>query len=236
MQKGSKIYEGKAKEIFSTDDGGLLWVAYKDSVTAFNGEKKDTMPGKGRLNNEISSMLFGRLKEKGMQSHFVKKLSDTEQLVKKVDIIPLEVVVRNIIAGSIAKRLGLEEGRALETPIVEFFYKNDSLNDPLVTCDHIRILGIAGDAQVKKLREMALAVNMVLGHIFKEAGITLVDFKLEFGTDGAGNILLADEISPDTCRLWDTQTGQKLDKDVYRRNLGDMLPGYEAVLERLLRV
>ncbi|MCL2608876.1 MAG: phosphoribosylaminoimidazolesuccinocarboxamide synthase [Treponema sp.] len=231
MDRGERLYEGKAKELFATDREGILLLAYKDSVTAFNGEKKDTMPGKGRLTNEISALLFRRLAEAGIASHFIEKISETEQLVRKVRIIPLEVVVRNVTAGSLAKRLGLAEGRHLAEPVVEFYYKNDDLGDPLLTVDHVLLLGLADERRIAELRERALEVNRVLRSVFAGIGITLVDFKLEFGLAG-DELVLADEISPDTCRLWDSG-GEKLDKDVYRRGLGDMLPGYRTVLERL---
>lgn len=206
---------------------------YKDSATAFNGEKKAEITGKGRLNNEITSLLFLKLKEKGIDSHFIKRISETEQLVKKVSIIPLEVVVRNVAAGSFSKRLGIEEGRPLSAPIVEFYLKDDSLGDPLVTVDHIRELKVATAEEIEILREKALKVDAVLSSFFAELGIRLIDFKLEFGKDAQGQILLADEISPDTCRLWDQQTNEKLDKDVFRRDLGSLTEAYETILKRL---
>ncbi len=227
------LYEGKAKQIFATTDEEIVWIQYKDSATAFNGEKKTNIEGKGVLNNKISSLLFSKLAEKGIESHFIKQLSDYEQLVKKIHIIPLEVVVRNVIAGSLSKRLGMEEGIPLQKPIIEFYYKNDDLGDPLITNDHIDFLEIVTDEERNQIREMALGVNVVLQDIFKEAGVTLVDFKLEFGKDRNGEILLGDEISPDTCRLWDAKTNQKLDKDVFRRDLGSLTEVYSIILERL---
>lgn len=227
------LYEGKAKRIYRTEDENIVRVEYKDSATAFNGVKKAEIAGKGRLNNEITSLLFLTLKEKGIASHFIEKVSDTEQLVKKVSIIPLETVVRNVAAGSLAKRLGIEEGRKLSKPMVEFYYKNDELGDPLVTLDHILELNIATEEEAAVLKEKALEVNTVLSSFFAELGIRLIDFKLEFGKDRDGEIMLADEISPDTCRLWDAKTNEKLDKDVFRRDLGSLTDAYEQILARL---
>ncbi|MBW3113006.1 MULTISPECIES: phosphoribosylaminoimidazolesuccinocarboxamide synthase [Bacillaceae] len=233
MEKGTLLYEGKAKQIFETNDEEVVWIQYKNSATAFNGEKKADIDGKGVLNNKISSLLFSKLAEKGIQSHFIKQISEDEQLVKRVRIIPLEVVVRNVIAGSLSKRLGKEEGTPLQKPIIEFYYKDDDLGDPLITDDHIDFLEIASREERAEIREMALGVNEVLQGIFKEAGVTLVDFKLEFGKDRHGAILLGDEISPDTCRLWDAETNQKLDKDVFRRDIGSLTEVYSIILERL---
>ncbi|KAA0567042.1 phosphoribosylaminoimidazolesuccinocarboxamide synthase [Bacillus sp. CH30_1T] len=233
MEKGTLLYEGKAKQIFATQDEEVVWIQYKNSATAFNGEKKADIDGKGVLNNKISSLLFSKLAEKGIQSHFIKQLSDDEQLVKRVRIIPLEVVVRNVIAGSLSKRLGKEEGTPLQKPIIEFYYKDDDLGDPLITDDHIDYLEIASREERVEIRTMALGVNEVLQGIFKEAGVTLVDFKLEFGKDRNGAIILGDEISPDTCRLWDAKTNQKLDKDVFRRDIGSLTEVYSIILERL---
>ncbi|RHW30941.1 phosphoribosylaminoimidazolesuccinocarboxamide synthase [Neobacillus notoginsengisoli] len=230
---GELLYEGKAKKIYSTDDEQVVLVEYKDAATAFNGEKKAEIIGKGRLNNEISSLLFERLRESGIESHFIKKVSPTAQLVKRAEIIPLEVVVRNISAGSMAKRLGMEEGRPLRKPIVEFYLKDDSLGDPLITEDHILELEAAAPGEIRILKEKALEVNAFLTSFFRSFGIILVDFKLEFGKDAFGRILLADEISPDTCRLWDMKTNEKLDKDVFRRNLGSITEAYEKILVRL---
>lgn len=233
MEKGQLLYEGKAKRLYTTDKEDILFVEYKDSATAFNGEKKAEIVGKGTLNNRITTLLFEKLKAEGIDSHFVEQLSDHEQLVKKVDIIPIEVVVRQIAAGSLAKRLGLEEGVELARPIVEFYYKDDELGDPLITEEHIELLNIATPVEVKALYEKGLQVNEVLTRFFKEVGVILVDFKLEFGRDENGNVLLADEISPDTCRLWDEKTKQKLDKDVFRRDLGQLKDAYEIILSRL---
>lgn len=233
MNKGQLLYEGKAKRLYATENPEILYVEYKDSATAFNGEKKAEIEGKGTLNNRITTLIFEKLANTGIASHFVKQLSPSEQLVKKVDIIPIEVVVRNIAAGSLAKRLGIEEGEPLPRPIVEFYYKNDDLGDPHITTEHIDVLGIATEKEVATLYEEALRVNEVLRPIFEEVGVMLIDFKLEFGRDLQGEVLLADEISPDTCRLWDAKTKQKLDKDVFRRDLGNLTDVYEIILERL---
>ena len=233
MEKGQLLYEGKAKRLYATDEQDILWVEYKDSATAFNGEKKAEIAGKGMLNNKITSLIFERLQGAGIASHFVKQLSDHEQLVRQVAIIPVEVVTRNIVAGSMAKRLGLEEGTVLKRPIVEFYYKDDALGDPIITEDHIEMLELATTEEVQELREKALKVNEVLIGFFKEVGVDLVDFKIEFGRDHEGRILLADEISPDTCRLWDAKTKQKLDKDVFRRDLGNLTDAYELILAKL---
>lgn len=227
------LYEGKAKRIFRTEDEQSVLIEYKDSATAFNGQKKADITGKGRLNNEITSLLFLKLKEKGIPSHFIKRLSETEQLVKRVTIIPLEVVVRNIAAGSLSKRLGIEEGTELTKPLVEFYLKNDDLGDPLLTEDHIFEMKAATAEEVAILKEKALQINIVLSEFFTSLGINLIDFKLEFGKDNEGEILLADEISPDTCRLWDKKTNEKLDKDVFRRDLGSLTDAYETILARL---
>lgn len=233
MEKGAQLYEGKAKKIYATDDEQVVWIEYKDSATAFNGAKKAEITGKGRLNNEITSLIFEKLKEKGIDSHFIKRISETEQLVKKVTIVPLETVVRNTAAGSFSARLGVEEGTKLSRPIVEFYYKDDALGDPLLTDDHIDILGLATKEEKELIKEKALKVNEVLSSLFAELNINLIDFKLEFGKDAEGNILLADEISPDTCRLWDAETNQKLDKDVFRRDLGNLTDVYEIILAKL---
>ena len=233
MEKAQLLYEGKAKRLYQTDEQGILWVEYKDSATAFNGEKKEEISGKGRLNNQITSLLFGKLKEAGIASHFVKQLSEHEQLVREVSIIPLEVVVRNIVAGSMAKRLGLDEGQVIQRPVVEFYLKDDALGDPLITDDHIAMLELATENEVAALKDKARVINDVLIGFFQEIGVDLVDFKIEFGRDENGEILLADEISPDTCRLWDKETKQKLVKDVFRRNLGNLTDAYELILSRL---
>ena len=233
MNKGQLLYEGKAKRLYATEDSNILFVEYKDSATAFNGEKKEEIAGKGVLNNRITTLIFEKLKSNGIASHFVKRISDHEQLVRKVEIIPIELVVRNIAAGSLAKRLGLEEGTPLKRPIVEYYYKNDDLGDPHISTEHIDVLGIATPEEVQALYDGGLRVNEVLRPLFAEIGVELIDFKLEFGRDAEGNVLLADEISPDTCRLWDAKTKQKLDKDVFRRNLGSLTEVYEIILTRL---
>ncbi|MDN5709949.1 MAG: phosphoribosylaminoimidazolesuccinocarboxamide synthase [Planococcus sp. (in: firmicutes)] len=233
MEKAQLLYEGKAKRLYKTDEQGILWVEYKDSATAFNGEKKEEISGKGRLNNQITSLLFEKLKANGIASHFVKQLSDSEQLVREVSIVPIEVVVRNIVAGSMAKRLGLEEGKEIEKPVVEFYLKDDELGDPLITDDHVAMLQLATEQEVAVLKDNARKINDILIGFFQEIGVDLVDFKIEFGRDENGEILLADEISPDTCRLWDKETKQKLDKDVFRRNLGNLTDAYELILSRL---
>lgn len=233
MEKAQLLYEGKAKRMYKTDEQGVLWVEYKDSATAFNGEKKEEISGKGRLNNQITSLLFEKLKANGIASHFVKQLSDSEQLVREVSIVPIEVVVRNIVAGSMAKRLGLEEGKEIQKPVVEFYLKDDELGDPLITDDHVAMLELATEQEVAVLKDKARKINDVLIGFFQDIGVDLVDFKIEFGRDENGEILLADEISPDTCRLWDKETKQKLDKDVFRRNLGNLTDAYELILSRL---
>ncbi|MDE4084242.1 phosphoribosylaminoimidazolesuccinocarboxamide synthase [Planococcus maritimus] len=233
MEKAQLLYEGKAKRLYKTDEQGILWVEYKDSATAFNGEKKEEISGKGRLNNQITSLLFEKLNEAGIASHFVKQLSESEQLVRAVSIIPIEVVVRNIVAGSMAKRLGIEEGKEIKKPVVEFYLKDDELGDPLITDDHVHMLELATESEVAALKDKARVINDVLIGFFQDIGVDLVDFKIEFGRDENGEILLADEISPDTCRLWDKETKQKLDKDVFRRNLGNLTDAYELILSRL---
>lgn len=231
--KGDLLYEGKAKRLYATENEDVLYVVYKDSATAFNGEKKAEIGGKGILNNKITTILFEQLKKYGIESHFIEQISENEQLVKKVEIIPLEVVVRNIAAGSLSKRLGMAEGTPLKKPIVEFYFKDDDLGDPLLTNAHLELLEIASPVEIDTLQTMALEVNQVLRPIFSDIGVTLVDFKLEFGKTADGAILLADEISPDTCRLWDKETNKKLDKDVFRRNLGSLTEVYEIILSRL---
>ena len=233
MEEGQLLYEGKAKRLYSTNEEGILWLEYKDSATAFNGEKKATIEGKGQLNNLITSLLFDKLKEQGIDSHFVQKLSDHEQLVRHVEIIPIEVVVRNVAAGTLAKRIGLEEGQTLKQTIVEWYLKDDDLGDPLINEDHIAILSLAKPEELTVLREKALEINQILTGFFSNIGVDLIDFKLEFGRAKDGSILLADEISPDTCRLWDSKTKQKLDKDVFRRDLGSLTDAYQTVFTRL---
>ncbi|RLQ90663.1 phosphoribosylaminoimidazolesuccinocarboxamide synthase [Falsibacillus albus] len=233
MEKRGLLYEGKAKKIFATSEENVVWVQYKNSATAFNGEKKAEIEGKATLNNEISSFIFSKLREKGIQSHFIEKLSATEQLVRKVSIISLEVVTRNVIAGSLSKRLGIEEGTVLEEPIVELYYKDDDLGDPLITDEHVRVLKAASLEELAFLKKTALEINEFLKELFLSCGVKLIDFKLEFGKDETGSIMLADEISPDTCRLWDLDTNEKMDKDVFRRDLGSLTDAYKMILNRL---
>lgn len=230
------LYEGKAKRVFSTEVENQLRVEYKDEVTAGNGAKKDAMKGKGRLNNQITSIIFDYLSHKGIESHFIKQLSETEQLVKEVKIIPLEVVVRNVAAGSITKRLGLDKGYQFNEPLVEFFYKNDDLNDPLITDDHVKLLNIANDEEIQTLKQMAKDINHVLIQLMDEMDLQLVDFKIEFGKTQDGKILLADEISPDTCRIWDKDSGTNFDKDVYRNETGSLIDTYQTFLNKLEEV
>ncbi|WP_414043535.1 phosphoribosylaminoimidazolesuccinocarboxamide synthase [Macrococcus animalis] len=227
------VYEGKAKRVFNTDDESVYRIEYKDEVTAGNGAKKDKMEGKGRLNNLITSYFFERLTREGIPSHFIEKTSDTEQLVKKVTIIPLEVVVRNYAAGSITKRLGFENGQTFDKPLVEFYYKKDELNDPFISDDHVKLLGLANDEDIQELKRQALIVNDTLMKIMNEMNLKLIDFKIEFGKDSEGRILLADEISPDTCRIWDLETNENFDKDVYRNDTGSLIETYTKFYNKL---
>ena len=227
------LYEGKAKKLFITEDPQILRVEYKDDATAFNGKKFDRLRDKGRLNNAITVFFFEHLEKKDIPSHFVRKISETEQLVRRVKIIPLEVVVRNVAAGSLSKRIGWEEGKELPHPIVEFYYKDDDLGDPLLAEEHIRLLELASEAQIEELKKRGLAVNEALQYLMVSKGIRLIDFKLEFGLDQRGEILLADEISPDTCRFWDIESGKILDKDRFRRDLGGVTEAYLEIYQRL---
>ncbi|MED4284485.1 phosphoribosylaminoimidazolesuccinocarboxamide synthase [Priestia megaterium] len=233
MEKQELLYEGKAKKIYATDEQDVLWVAYKNEATAFNGQKKAEISGKAQLNNQISSLLFSMLHEQGITTHFVKQLSDHEQAVRKVEIVPLEVVVRNATAGSLAKRIGVEEGIRFEQPIVELYYKDDALGDPLILAEHAIFLKAATQEEIDSLKAQALQINEILSKFFKDKDIFLVDFKLEFGRTSQGDIILADEISPDTCRFWDVHTNEKLDKDVFRRDLGGLTEAYEKILQRI---
>ena len=236
MEILNMLYEGKAKKVFKTDDPQVYLVQYKDDATAFNGAKKGSITHKGVMNNKISSILFTALQNEGVENHFIEKLSDTEMLVKVVDIVPLEVVVRNVAAGSLAKRLGLKEGTRLKEPVIELCYKNDELGDPMVNHYHIRAIELATDAEVAQIEAEALKINTLLIDIFAQCQLDLIDFKLEFGRDLKANIILADEISPDTCRLWDKTTQEKLDKDRFRRDLGQVEEAYQEVLTRLEKV
>lgn len=227
------LYEGKAKRIYATEEAGILRVEYKNSLTAGNGKKKDEQDGKGELNNRITALLFDYLAKKGVPSHFIKTLSPNEQLVKQVEIIPLETITRNIATGSLVKRYGIKEGLTFNPALQEFSYKSDEHDDPLVYPSHAVAFGWATQAEVERILELANQVNSLLRELFDRLGITLVDFKLEFGRDSEGNVLLADEITPDTCRLWDKETGKKLDKDRFRQDLGDVLGAYREILRRL---
>ena len=235
MNKGEQLYEGKAKKVFQTEDPNLLIVSYKDDATAFNGLKKGTIAGKGVINNKMSNLLMQYLAKQGVPTHFVEELNDRDTLVKKVTIVPLEVIVRNISAGSFAKRFGVEEGIVFKQPTVEFSYKNDALEDPLINDDQALALGIVERSELDTIRTYALKVDEVLKEFWKDAGVTLVDFKLEFGRLPDGTIILADEISPDTCRLWDSETGEKLDKDRFRRDLGGVEEAYQEIMQRLIK-
>lgn len=236
--KQNMLYEGKGKKLFSTDDKHLLIAEFKDDLTAFNAEKKGTESGKGALNCQISALLFELLAKNGVSSHYVERLSENEMLCQRVSIIPIEVVVRNIATGSLSKRLGIEEGKILDSAnnaLVEFYYKDDALGDPLINDEHCKILGITQDqADLEALKTQGRRVNEILKEFFDSKGLKLVDFKLEFGRDKDGKIILADEISPDSCRLWDKQTNQKLDKDRFRQDLGSVKVAYEEVLRRIL--
>ncbi|MDI0266932.1 phosphoribosylaminoimidazolesuccinocarboxamide synthase [Clostridioides difficile] len=227
------LYEGKAKQVYSTDNENEYVVYYKDDATAFNGEKKAEISSKGILNNKISTIIFEMLKENNINTHFIKSLSDREMLVKKVEILPLEVIVRNIAAGSICKRVGLEEGEVFDEPIFEISYKNDAYGDPMLNDDYAVAMKLATREEIKFLREETLKINELLKAFFLKLNLKLVDFKIEFGKDSEGNIILADEVSPDTCRLWDVNTNEKLDKDRFRKDLGDLVEGYTEVLSRM---
>ena len=234
MEKREQLYEGKAKKVFATDDPALLIVSYKDDATAFNGKKKGTITGKGVINNQMSNRLMRRLEAAGVPTHFVEELSERETLVKKVQIVPLEVVVRNVSAGSFAKRYGVAEGIVFPAPTVEFSYKNDALDDPLICIPHIYALGLATKEEMAAILDYARRINAFLKDFWAGCGVTLVDFKIEFGRLPDGGIILADEISPDTCRLWDSATGEKLDKDRFRRDLGGVEEAYAEIMRRLL--
>ena len=233
VEKKEQLYEGKAKKVYKTSDPALLIVDYKDDATAFNGLKKGTISGKGVINNQMSNRLMEFLEKNGVPTHFVQELSPRETLVKKVSIVPLEVIIRNISAGSFAKRYGVEEGIVFGQPTIEFSYKNDALADPLLNHYHALALGLATQAEIDTITAYAFRVNEVLKAFWKSCGVTLVDFKLEFGRLEDGTIVLADEISPDTCRLWDMETGEKLDKDRFRRDLGGVEEAYAEIRRRL---
>ncbi len=234
MEKKQMIYEGKAKRVYATDDEQLCIVDYKDSATAFNGEKKGTIEGKGVINNRVTNHLMQLIEKNGIPTHFVKELSDRETLVKRVSIVPLEVIVRNIAAGSLAKRLGLDEGTKLSKTVLEFCYKDDALGDPMVNEYHILAMNYCTEDELNLISKYALKINDILSDYLKDLGIELIDFKLEFGKTLDGTIVLADEISPDTCRFWDSKTGEKLDKDRFRRDLGGVEDAYKEIMKRLL--
>ncbi|MCI8537778.1 MAG: phosphoribosylaminoimidazolesuccinocarboxamide synthase [Oscillospiraceae bacterium] len=234
MQKLEQLYEGKAKKVFATEDPNVVIVDYKDDATAFNGVKKGTITGKGVINNKMTNHLMQKLEAAGIPTHFVEQLSDRETAVKKVSIVPLEVIIRNISAGSFAKRYGVEEGILFDAPTIEFSYKNDDLGDPLINDYHALALKLATQEEIDLIKKYAFAVNDFLKTFMKGIGIDLVDFKLEFGKTADGTIVLADEISPDTCRLWDEKTHEKLDKDRFRRDLGNVEDAYEEVMRRLM--
>ncbi len=233
MVRGEQLYEGKAKKVFATDDPELVIVSYKDDATAFNGLKKGTIRGKGVINNQMSNLLMQYLAKDGIPTHFVEELSERDALVKKVSIVPLEVIIRNISAGSFAKHYGVEEGIVFDAPTIEFSYKNDALGDPLLNEYHALALKLATKEEIETIKRMAFRTNELLKAFWAECGVTLVDFKLEFGRLPDGTIVLADEISPDTCRLWDSATGEKLDKDRFRRDLGGVEDAYQEIMRRL---
>ena len=233
MEKTTQLYEGKAKKVFATNDPQYVIVSYKDDATAFNGEKKGTIVGKGAINNQMSNLLMQMLEKHGVPTHFVEQLSERATVVKKVTIVPLEVIVRNISAGSFAKRYGVKEGIVFDQPTFEFSYKNDDLGDPLLNTSHALALKLATAEEIDTIRTMALKVNELLKDYFAKLNVTLVDFKLEFGRLADGTIVLADEISPDTCRFWDSTTGEKLDKDRFRRDMGGVEEAYQEMMRRL---
>ena len=234
MQKKELLYEGKAKKVYATENPEVLLVDYKDDATAFNGLKKGTISGKGAINNRVTNYMMQILEKEGVPTHFVKELSERETLVKKVSIVPLEVIIRNISAGSFAKRYGVEEGIVFSEPTIEFSYKNDDLGDPLINAYHAIALGVATREEIETIKAMAFKVNSVMKAFFKNLKVDLVDFKLEFGKTSDGTIVLADEISPDTCRFWDSDTHEKLDKDRFRRDLGNVEDAYQEMMKRIL--
>lgn len=233
MEKKEQLYEGKAKKVFATDDPTLVIVSYKDDATALDGLKKGTITGKGVVNNKMSDFLFSLLEKHGVPTHFVKELNDREALVKKVSIVPLEVIIRNVSAGSFAKRYGVEEGIVFKSPTIEFSYKNDDLHDPLLNEYHALALNLATREEIDEIKAMAFKVNDILKEYFLSLNVKLIDFKLEFGRLADGKIVLADEISPDTCRFWDAQTNEKLDKDRFRRDMGGVEDAYKEMMKRV---
>ena len=234
MEKREQLYEGKAKKVYATDDPELVIVSYKDDATALDGLKKGTIVGKGVINNQMTNRLMARMEKAGIPTHFVKELSERDTLVRRVSIVPLEVIIRNLSAGHFASRYGVEEGIVFPEPTIEFSYKNDELHDPLLNAYHAVALGLASWQEIELIKKYAFAVNDVLKAFWADCGVTLVDFKLEFGKTAQGQLVLADEISPDTCRLWDAKTGEKLDKDRFRRDMGGVEDAYAEVMRRLL--
>ena len=232
--KKEQLYEGKAKKVYATNDPELVIVDYKDDATAFNGEKKGTISGKGVINNRMTNFMFKMLEKEGVPTHLVEEISDRETIVKKVSIVPLEVIIRNVAAGSFSKRMGVEEGKQLLTPILEFSYKNDDLGDPFINDYYALALGIATKEEIDTIAEYAFKVNEFMLKFFKELNIDLIDFKIEFGKTADGTIILADEISPDTCRFWDSTTHEKLDKDRFRRDMGGVEEAYQEIMKRLM--
>lgn len=233
MKKMEQLYEGKAKKVYATDAPDRYIVDYKDDATAFNGEKKGTIAGKGVINNKMSNLMMQMLEKHGIPTHFVEELSDRETVVKKVTIVPLEVIVRNIAAGSLSKRLGLPEGTVMKTPVLEYCYKDDALGDPMINDYHIFAMELATPEELKEIAEYSFKINQLLQEVLLAAGMKLIDFKIEFGRTPEGKIILADEISPDTCRLWDKETNEKLDKDRFRRDMGGVEEAYQEVMRRL---
>lgn len=236
ITKLEQIYEGKAKIIYSTNNPDLIIQYFKDDTTAFNKKKFEIIGGKGAVNNQISELIMRELEKNGIKTHFVSRVNEREQVCKKINIIPLEVIVRNVAAGSFAKNYDIAKGTKLSNPTVEFCYKRDDLNDPLLNTSHIEALNIAPRSEVERIEEIALQINQILQNIFLKIQITLVDFKIEFGYDSSGNLLLADEISPDSCRLWDVATGENFDKDIFRNNTGNMMDGYTTIHNRLIKI
>lgn len=232
-KRTEQLYEGKAKKVYATDNPDLVIVSYKDDATAFNGQKRGTIVGKGVVNNKVSNHFFKLLEGRGIKTHYVEQISDRETIVKKVEIVPVEVIMRNKAAGSFSKSMGVEEGTVLKCPILEYSYKNDELGDPFINSYYIRALGLASDEEMETIKNVSFKVNEILSEYLKGFGVDLIDFKLEFGRF-KGEVILADEISPDTCRFWDSATGKKLDKDRFRRDLGDVEEAYQEIIRRLM--
>lgn len=233
MEKRELIYEGKGKRLYKTDDESLVIAEFKDDLTAFNAQKKSFEDGKGSLNCKISSIIFELMNKENISNHFVKRLDDNNMLCKKVKIIPLEVVVRNVAAGSLSKKLGIENGTKLPFSLVEFYYKDDALGDPIINDEHCKIMGIVNDIEIKHIKDIARKINNILVDFFNDKNVRLIDFKIEFGRDSNNNIILADEISPDSCRLWDKESDKKMDKDIFRENLGSVVDAYQEILNRI---